>query len=124
MLGTHGAGRLVALPRSGGHDPRRRAEDLKKVFSEQSHGTCKPKPKPKPDRVVARRLAEMHRRRSLRATGIRHQPLPAAREAPAGPPDVQQLALDLAGLLSNSESCEMLGNRAYAGESYISGYDR
>lgn len=47
---------------------------------------------------------------------------PRVRPLPA--PDVQQLALDLAGSLHNSESCEMPGNRAYAGESYISGYDR
>ena len=46
------------------------------------------------------------------------------RVRPLPVPAVQQLALDLAGSLPNSESCQMLGNRAYAGESYISGYDR
>ena len=46
------------------------------------------------------------------------------RVRPLPVPDVQQLALDLAGSLPNSESCQTLGNRAYAGESYISGYDR
>ena len=45
------------------------------------------------------------------------------RVRPLPVPALQQLALDLAGALPNSESCQMPGNRAYAGESYISGYE-
>ena len=95
-----------------------RADRLRteKIFSEQSHGTCKPKP----DRVAALRFAEMHSRVPLESGTSLFQPC----ERPLPAPGVQELALDLAGASPNSESCQMPGNRAYAGESYISGYDR